>query len=425
MSIVASFATALRRRALSGLIGVMFTAWGQQALAYSERMEHHWAMSEHESRSQARELALEAMRLKAAQAAGKIVEATSTLKDGKLREEVRTVGVSMVRISEVSDKLNVNAEGRSTLTVSARVMVDESELQRRAKQLREDRDTARQVSQLQAENEKLRRSLGELSASLKAAPKAATVPALLQQQQDVMAALRRNETHIGNTFSAGALLAMAEQDGESWAQAEAELQSKVFQSLLRMPVQAKVMGVEKLPSGHYQARLQVGWKVPAATVREVLGKHLDASGRGDDVFVSGSADKRSLHADRVRGQLQGHSAEVQLDLGGARLRLPLMYANAEFFGTGCGSGLHGPSADSHVVICSQKAEVGANVNVEGQREDNPIRLQLSPQQAAQARSLRVFVVLKRGGKEAARHEVDLADVAAGAGLAPAGRRLGT
>jgi hypothetical protein len=391
-----------------GALGGLSLATLTPAWAYSERMEHPWAMSEHESRSQARELALEAMRLKAAQAAGKIVEATSTLKDGKLREEVRTVGVSMVRISQVSDKLNVGTDGRSTLTVSALVEVDESELQRRAEQMRQDRDTARQVGELQRENERLRRSLGELSASIKAPPKSASVPALLQQQQDVMAALRRNETHIGNTFGPGALLAMAEQDGESWARAEAELQSQVFQGLLRMPVQAKVMSVEKLASGNYQARLQVGWKVPVATMKPVLAKHLKFYGDGDDITISGHADKLSLHADRIRGQLQAHSVEVLLSLGGANLRLPLMYANTEFFGTSCGSGLHGPNAQSKVVICSQKADVGANVNVAGNREDNPIRLTLSPEQAAQARSLRAFVVLKRNGSEVARQEVDLA-----------------
>lgn len=375
-------------------------------------MEQTWAMSEHESRSKARELALEAMRLRAANAVGKIVEATTTLKDGKLKEEVRTVGVSMVRLTQVTDSLQLGADGRGLLRVSATVDVDETELIRRAQQMNQDRDTARQVSQLQAENEKLRRNLGALSTTLKAASTTADVVPLLKQQQELMAALRRNESNIGNTFTPGTLLAMANQDGESWQRDREQIDERVFEALLAMPVQARLVGVERLGGDRYQARVQVGWSIPMPSIKGVLEKHFDGlevqtQSNRVSVTLTKYATKRSVNADRTLNYLFGHFFAVELNLGGASVELPLVYANREFFGTNCGSGAHQPDAEAKkLVFCSQSHEPGAQVNVNGKGQDNPIRLQLSAQQAASARALRVFLLLRRPGGEVIRKEIE-------------------
>jgi hypothetical protein len=388
---------------------------GVQAHAWTERMEQSWALGEHESRAKARELALEAMRLRAAQAVGKIVESTATLKDGKLREEVRTVGVSMVKISEVKDSLQIGPDGRGTLLVSARVDVDESELQRRAEQMRQDRDTARQVSQLQAENEKLRKGLNELSTSLKAASSATDVVPLLKQQQELMSALRRNETHIGNTFSPGSLLAMADEGDRAWERDRQEIDEKVFDALLALPVMAKVRGVERQANGGLQARVQVGWSLPHEQIWNVFAKHIevDPRFRAKDRLVFGRREtKRGLNADLVQSYLAEHSVELRLDLGGAQARLPVMLNDGDDRPTCTWGWHHRYGRAGAVQICAQKPDMGAKVNVGGQPQENPVRLALTTQQAADARALRVFWVLLRNGKELRRREVEPSSPAA-------------
>lgn len=391
---------------LAALLGLLALA-SAPAKAWTQRMEQTWALGEHESRAKARELALEALRLRAANAAGKIVEATSVLKDGKLREEVRTVGVSMVKVSEVRDSVQVAPDGRTELLVSALVDIDESELQRRAQQMRQDRDTARQVGLLQAENEKLRKGLVDLSAALRAASSATDVVPLLKQQQELMTALRRNETHIGNTFSPGSLLALAEEGDRAWERDRQEIDEKVFDALLALPVAATVRGVERQANGALQAQVQVGWSLPAEQIWAVWAKHIQQRYRSKDrISFHGFETKVGLNADLVRSYLMEHSVELRLDLGGAQTRLPVMF-NTGSDGRDCAWGWHHQfGREGDVQICAQQFDMGARVNVNGTTQVNPVRLPLSAQQAADARALRVFLVLLRNGKELRRREVE-------------------
>jgi hypothetical protein len=380
------------------------------AQAWTERMEHTWSMSEHESRATARELALEALRLRAAQAVGKVVEATTTLKDGKLKEEVRTVGVSMVKITQVKDQVKLDAQGRSVLVVSATVDVDETELQRRTEQMRKDRDMARQIGQLQAENDKLRKGLNDLSQSLRAATKPANVLSLLKQQQELMDALRRNETHIGNTFKPGALLAMADADSLRWAKDRAELERVVFGSLFAMPIQAKLVGVEKVDADSYRARVQVGWRLPTQAIESYLSKHFGYYKNWDgDFILSHSSEEKTASSGRIFEYFSSRIFYIRISLGGASEFLPVVYPRDDHMPS---CEVRGQSYDNRsfnlgaVMFCSQTNKVGVSVNVDGSQGSNPVSIFLTAKQAAEARDLRVFLeTRKASGVEYSREVV--------------------
>lgn len=261
---------------LSIIVGTLTFLSGDMAFAWTQKMEMTWPLSENDSRARARELALEAMRTKASNAVGKIVESKETLSDGKLSEEIKTIGISMIKVEDVRDNLKITADGRASLVVSATVNVDESELVRRASVMRHDIDKTKAVRRLADENAELRQELLELRGKIGSSSDRSQSATAIKRENDILDKLQKNEQAVTSAFKAGTLLSLAQDDSNGWEKEKARIDSEIFGELLRSPVQAKLVGVEKT-GDKYVAKVKVGWQPNMNSIYRSLQKtfHVD------------------------------------------------------------------------------------------------------------------------------------------------------
>ena len=313
------------------------------ALAWTQKMEVVWPMSENDSRARARDLALDAMRTKASNAVGKIVESSETLRDGKLTEEIRTVGISMVKLEDVRDTVKVDASGRSILSVTANATIDDSELGRRAAAMRQDIDKTKAVRRLTDENASLRQQLVDLRSQPGAAPSRAQAVDIQKREVEILDQLKSNDTAVGSTFAPGALLSIATLDADGWEKEKAKIDTDIFGELLRSPVQVKLLGV-KQDGNKYLARVQVGWQPNLNSIYRILKRNFELEppsfgkqeiskgiSKGLIIYDKNRFSEKTSYSNRAWTYLSEHSIWIEIAVAGTTRRMPVLNKETEGF----------------------------------------------------------------------------------------------
>lgn len=379
------------------------------ALAWTQKMDIIWPMGENDSRSRARELALDALRIKASNAVGKIVESAETLRDGTLSEEIKTVGVSMVKIDDVRDTVKVEPGGRISLALSANVTIDDSELSRRATAMREDIVKTKNIRRLADENADLRQQLADLRNRGTTKANRSQAFDLQKRENDILDLIQKNDQAVTNTFAAGSLITLAAQDGDSWEREKARLDAEVFGELLRSPVQVSLVGVEQ-EGEKFVAKVQVGWRPNFDVLKRTLSRNFndvylhnylrprnERSQLIDITDFSNSGTRlKSNYTIRAWDFLSKYSVWVQIDLGTKSVKLPLFYQTKSGAFTGCEDGVV-DGAERIILSSGRFCLILQDFNdsaVKGlfREEPNPIRIPLTRQQAATATDVKAVLV---------------------------------
>lgn len=296
------------------------------AATWQETMQVELGLGDRDTRVAIRAAALEEMRTRASQKVGMIVESTTVSTANKLTDEIRTVGVSLVKIDDVKEEVRIQRDGTVRLNVTATVSVDTSELDRRAASMREDSSKAEKVRLLAQENQILRRSLSDVTRMLGQQGTASATADLLQRQAQILDGLSSNVQRVGQTFRQGALIAMAQKDEQDWQTVQLEVDAGVFERILGTPVSAKLVRVE---SGltDVSVLIQVGWNADYLGIYNVLnrylfGAHLDMGGKliGDHFgyleSLNGIRPDRP-YAQRVFKYLAQSRLGLEISVGGA------------------------------------------------------------------------------------------------------------
>lgn len=350
-------------------------------------MEIVWPMSETESWSRARELALDAMRTKASNAVGKIVESSETLRDDKLSEEIRTIGVSMVKLEDVRDTVKVDSSGRLILSVTANATIDDSELGRRAAAMRQDTDKTKAVRRLTDENASLRQQLTELRIQSGTAPSRAQA-VIFKREVEILDQLKNNDTAVGSTFAPGALFSMASQDSDGWAKEKTRIDADIFGELLRSPVAASLIAMENDEEDNIVAKVQVSWQPNMEMLHRVLMRNFNVrpprsghNGKSQMITVffheNSQKDLRTDYTLRALKYLSGHIVVFGVTIGNKTVNLPV-------FGGGKGDIFRCPSGAIGASICILSKIPSDNLVQSYSGEiSNPIRITLTRDQVEQ------------------------------------------
>jgi hypothetical protein len=382
-------------------------------------METDWPMGENESRARARELALESLRTRASSAVGVIVESSTSLRSDKLNEEIRTVSISMIQVEDVSDSVKVDATGKAILHVSARLVVDETELQRRAEAMRTDVVKLREIRRLTDENEILRDGIASLRKSMASAARPYGPNDLLAQEQDLLDKLRGNYTDVGSTFMPGTLVELAKSDRDGWAAERLSIDALIVDEMLNSPVQVRLMGVEQT-EGSYVAKVNVAWKPNFAALNKSLSRYFWSvntilNGTGNliaiDIGRFNNTAKRSEFSERAMQYLAPQSLWLEVKIAGSTASVPMMFTGGTVFG----NGVNGCKAkDGWKGIASKQGSLcfveqfSTSQSMMGDIDlKNPVTLKLTKAQAERATELRAYLVLQRPDAPERRKEVPL------------------
>lgn len=299
-----------------------------QGKIWQERMTIEVPIGERETRSMVRDVAIEELKLRAARKVGTVIEASMSSDGKQITEEIKTVGISLVKVIEVKEVLKVVDRGGMALEVSATLQVDESELDKRASEMRKDSQKIAKIRQLREENDALKRSLTEISASLGKGGSSREAESLFSRHNEVLESLRKNSGIIGSTFVEGAILDMAAVDHQGWLEVKDKLTRGVLDEIPKSLVQAKIESVERV-GDKVRAKVTVGWTLNMKKLAEVMKPFVHDTFIWDyygiEVISIPKIQRGTQYSERAGDFLVSSTVSLELGIGEARIVVPVMF----------------------------------------------------------------------------------------------------
>lgn len=369
---------------------------------WNKAYEVDYIMGDGDNRASARQAAIEQIKLKASNDAGTYVQGTTTLREnGGLTENIQILSASLVKVGTPEEKLTVNPSGQAVLWVKAVASLDETELVRRVEALQQDKEKARQVKLLQAENELLYKELARIRTALATKSDPAKTAELLAKQDSTIKRMDENGNTITQVFTRGTLIQLASRSTDEFDKAKRDLDEQFFAPLMRSHVTAVIESVEESGTD-YVAMVRVGWSADTMKLRPVLKRYLTVEGFNGELSIYGGDNLDSKGptqlSERAYQYLSTKGVDLQLMLAGKEVRLPVFYGASDGFGERCGLSDHvRGKRESYLCLVSQKAnsQTARGLTPEpGQsaRTSNPIRIHLTKEQAERATRVEATLV---------------------------------
>ncbi len=385
---------------------VLFTS-----LAHAEwfkQIDLKYVMGDGDTRGSARQAALEQIKMKAANEAGTYVDHTTTLhENGDLTESIQMIGASMVKLKVLDETLSVNPQGQAVLDIKASASIDESEFAKRIEILRQDKEKARQVKVLQAENENLRKELEVIRQGLSSKADPSRIAELLAKQDQAIRRLNDNGASVTQMFERGTLLQLANHNSDALDKAKRDLDDNLFAPLMRTKITAQLESVEETQGG-YVALVRVGWTFDLKQLLPTLNRYLNTFPNADkhDVTIFSSENVHSkgpsLLSERIYGYLMDKGVDLKLELAGKEVRLPAFYSDNSF--DACSP--YAPSREGYgEYLCLESQGVNDPV-IKGNihYQSNPIRIYLTRDEAERATTVQAeWVIWERADKVGQSH----------------------
>lgn len=245
-----------------------------EAKTWQQSFTVKYLLGDGDSKTSARELALEQIKIKASNKAGSYIHTTNTLINDKFTENIQVIGASMVMLSNVNEELNTKGS-QITLSVTATARIDESELKRRIASMQQDKAKAKQITQLTKDNELLSFELGTIRSLLakKNHSNSTEVSAILKRQSRLLKRFEHNAAAVKRVFTRGTLFQMAKTSSVKLEQIKAQLETEFFGALMQTQIQASIVSVIENTSD-YTVLVNVSWKMPRALSFNTINKYL-------------------------------------------------------------------------------------------------------------------------------------------------------
>lgn len=319
-----------------------------EAKTWQKQVSVVYVMGESDSKVTARAAAMDKLKLLAAAEVGTYVESELSIgSDQVVKESVRTISASLVRLSQVSDVVSIEKSGVMNLVLSANADVDEDELRKRIDSLQQDKQKAEQVARLTEQNRLLQEELLRIQSGLASAQESANVAILIAQQGATLRKVEENNRAVSQVFAAGTLFAMANTYQTELDNAKQEIQRQVIDPILSMPVTTNIESVS-MGEKFAKVRVRVGWKMPKG-VESTLNKWFkNSTGIGRSNYQFNIAKNKNTAGSTIKPQtsdlyywLVDQIIFLQISLANAKATIPIkVNLNAEWNITqGAGNGM--------------------------------------------------------------------------------------
>lgn len=302
---------------------------------WSKQYDLAYTMGDGDTKGSARQAAIEQIKLKASSEAGTYVDSTTTLKeDGSLTESIQMVSATMVKVLVAKESISVSPAGQAILNLVAVATLDDAELTRRVAALRQDKEKARQMKVLQAENEALREGLKKIRESLAVKADPATVAELLAKQDQTIRKLETNSQTVTQVFSQGTLLQLALKNKDAFEEAKQTLQEELYAPLLKTKVEATVEAVEQ-HGDSYVAIIRVGWAANQNRAFKVMNKFLVGNGPTEyrpnfefKLYKNQDGRGKSNLSPKIFQYIAERPIFAKISIAGKEERLPVLFGGA-------------------------------------------------------------------------------------------------
>lgn len=179
------------------------------AKTYEVNTTGEYVMGDRDSKADARRIALEHAKLLAVEQIGTYLESETVVQDSQVtKDEIRTYASAIVKTIVLSENMRVLENKTTMFSLNIRANVDISVLENKIKEIKSDTKRSQQISSLQLENIRLLKELESLSTRLKSEP-AGQYRNLIQERENVLEKLEKNQNSIRIAFEKGTLLNLA------------------------------------------------------------------------------------------------------------------------------------------------------------------------------------------------------------------------
>lgn len=383
-----------------GLLLIMLFSSSSAFAEWSRPYEIDYIMGDGDSRSSARQAAIEQIKTRASAEAGTYIQTTTTLhENGDLTESIQTLGASMVKVDVMKERLGVNPSGQAVLSLMANVTLDDAELGRRVKLLQEDKKRAVLVDQLKNENFTLRQELDQIHSALANKTESGITEGLLARQSAAINRLAENNRAVARVFEPGTLLSMANRNTDLLELAKRDLDENFYAHLMHSNVTAKIESVEATGDG-YVALVRVGWDIKFADYISVLSRYLKVTGPLVDESMSvdrfENSDGRALNSlsEQIFVYLASKEVDIQIGIAGKQVNLPVFFTDNPFIKMPCSHGSREPSTNARYLCLVAQDKDAHRTYGSLEYASNPIRIPLTRAEAERATSITEKVIFR-------------------------------
>jgi len=265
----------MKRGCLYALFGLLaaITAQTVTAEVWIKEYQVEVVLGDGDSQLQARNLATEQIRQKAAAEAGTYIERTQELRNDQLTETIRSIGAALVRITAIDEAMAIHPSGRAVLKMTAKATVDESAIMERVKRVQQDDRLAHRLRDLETDNARLRTEVFSLIDGAETWQRQANKQSLaddrarLRRNQD---ALQENAEAVAKLFEPGEFVSLALAGEQELQDAKRYYDEVVFPQLKAARVTGSINQVRREGNG-YVAEITWGWKFPGSLKDTVAG----------------------------------------------------------------------------------------------------------------------------------------------------------
>lgn len=361
------------------------------AKVWQQTFTVEYTLGDGDSKTTARELALEQIKIKASNKAGSYIHTTSTLKNEQFSENIQVIGASMVMLSGIKEHLTTKSN-RITLIVTALARIDESELKRRITAMQLDKAKAKKITQLTKDNELLSDELRTIRSLLANKQSSSTeVASILKRQSNLLKRFEYNAAAVKRVFTQGTLFQMAQTSSAKLEQVKAQLETEFFGALMQTQVKAEIVSV--IDNGHdYTALVNVSWTMPKSLSFNTMKKYLRSYeldkgklSKIEELSVSSSQNTGSKIKTAISEPLFNYLGEqqiyIEILLGNKKFQMPLFWSRKAGMLSACNdaASTYNGFIKSHGLLCmtliqgNHKGLRGVDYN----KDDNPVKFRLS------------------------------------------------
>ncbi|MFA5197901.1 MAG: hypothetical protein WC437_05790 [Patescibacteria group bacterium] len=182
------------------------------ANTYEVETTGEYVMGDRDTKADARRIALEHAKLLAVEQIGTYLESETVVQKSQVtKDEIRTYASAIVKTNVLSENISLLENKTTIFRINIKANVDISVLEKKIDEIKSDTKRRNQIASLQLENIRLLKELENLSTKLKN-EKAGQYKKLINERENVLEKIEKNQNSISIAFEKGALLNLAIKD---------------------------------------------------------------------------------------------------------------------------------------------------------------------------------------------------------------------
>jgi len=254
-------------------------------------LNEQYALGDNDTRLDARRLALQTAKLRAAELAGTYIESDTQVTDNRIsKDEIRTLSAAYMETRVVSERFEMDAVGKQQYILSIHAAIDKTIIRKRIESLLQNAEYRSQIEQLRGENTRLKSELDGLNLRLVKKQE----PQRYQVLQDRSAVLDRIDTttaSVRKVFEEGTLYTLARKSQSQFDTAKDDISQNIWRYLERNVV--VTVGAPEMKAnrdGTADIHVKINWSVDEKPVQEVMDRYFHRSTKS----LEGMVEPRKL-----------------------------------------------------------------------------------------------------------------------------------